>query len=236
MKKVHDITAPKGLLLSIDMFGIVIWQRDVDVLVVGQDIAKIKQHVDIISPMLYPSHFSAGFGGVKNPADDPYRFVSDGIERMKDFVSQDVVIRPWLQSFPLRVTRGFGPKYIRDQIDAARDAGGTGWLLWSPGNHYSDAYAAMQNLPKEMPEAKEAGSGITASEAKQPSSAKNVVPAEQPVAVGPMPEKSAISTGQPVGANSQPAAKPLSKAQPVGESRQPATRQIFWIGASPETL
>ena len=236
LKKVHDITAPKGLLLSIDMFGIVIWQRDVDVLVVGQDIAKIKQHVDIISPMLYPSHFSAGFGGVKNPADDPYRFVSDGIERMKDFVGQDVVIRPWLQSFPLRVTRGFGPKYIRDQIDAARDAGGTGWLLWSPGNHYSDAYAAMQNLPKEMPEAKEAGSGITASEAKQPSSAKNVVPAEQPVAVGPMPEKSAISTGQPVGANSQPAAKPLSKAQPVGESRQPATRQIFWIGASPETL
>jgi hypothetical protein len=156
---------------------------------------------------------------------------------MKELVGEGVVIRPWLQSFPLRVTRGFGPKYIRSQIDAARDAGGTGWLLWSPGNHYSDAYVAMQNLPKEMPETKEAGGGTKTKEAKQPPSpAKNVLPAEQPLGASPLPEKKAISTGQPVGANSQPAKKALSNGQAVGESHQPATRQIFWIGTSPETL
>ncbi len=157
LKKVHEVTAPKGVLLSVDMFGIVIWQRDVDILAVGQDIAKIKPHVDIISPMLYPSHFSPGFDGVKNPADDPYRFVFNGIKKMKELAGDDVVIRPWLQSFPLGVTRDYGPDYIRTQIDASRDAGGNGWLLWSPGNHYGDAYAAMQRLRKTRPDPPKSG-------------------------------------------------------------------------------
>lgn len=149
IQRVHEITQSKGVLLSVDMFGIVIWQRDVDVLVVGQDIAKIKPHVEIISPMLYPSHFSTGFAGVKNPADDPYGFVFKGIKKMKELVGEDVVIRPWLQSFPLGVTRGFGPGYIRAQMNATHDAGGSGWLLWSPGNHYDKAYAAMNSGPKQ---------------------------------------------------------------------------------------
>ena len=157
LEKVHEVTAPTGVLLSVDMFGIIIWQRDVDVLVVGQDIAKMKPHVDIISPMLYPSHFNAGFAGVKNPADDPYRFIYNGVKRMMDLVGDEVVVRPWLQSFPLRVTRGFDESYIRAQINASKDAGGTGWLLWSPGNHYGDAYIAMQNLMRPKAEVRQAG-------------------------------------------------------------------------------
>ncbi|MEN6473578.1 MAG: putative glycoside hydrolase [Syntrophaceae bacterium] len=159
LKKIHDITAPKGVLLSMDMFGIVIWQRDVDVLVVGQDISKLKPYVDIISPMLYPSHFSKGFSGIKNPADDPYLFVYDGIKRMKDLVGDEVVIRPWLQAFPLHVTKGFGPGYIETQIKAALDAGATGWLLWSPENRYNYSFEAMQNVMNYKPETKVASLG-----------------------------------------------------------------------------
>ena len=142
-----------------DMFGIVIWQRDVDVLVVGQDISKLKPYVDIISPMLYPSHFSKGFSGIKNPADDPYLFVYDGIKRMKDLVGDEVVIRPWLQAFPLHVTKGFGPGYIETQIKAALDAGATGWLLWSPENRYNYSFEAMQNVMNYKPETKVASLG-----------------------------------------------------------------------------
>ncbi|HVN70879.1 MAG TPA: putative glycoside hydrolase, partial [Desulfomonilia bacterium] len=196
LKKVHDITAPKGVLLSMDMFGIVVWQRDVDVLVVGQDVIKIKPHVDIISPMLYPSHFSAGFAGVKNPADDPYRFVFNGMKRMKELVGDGVVIRPWLQSFPLRVTRGFGPKYIKTQIEAGNDAGGTGWLLWSPGNHYRDAYIAMQNLPKQKTETHEAGAGTKTKEPQLQPPAKNALPASPPIGATQQPV-----TGHPSGVN-----------------------------------
>jgi len=178
IQKVHDITKPKGVLLSVDMFGIVIWQRDADMLVVGQDIAKIKPHVEIISPMLYPSHFSAGFDGVKNPADDPHRMVFNGVKKMKDLVGEDVVIRPWLQSFPLGVTTGFGPEYIQAQIDAVKDAGGTGWLLWSPGNHYSKAYAAMQNFLEQMPFTQDTHMGAGVKDSAQQS------PAEEAISVG----------------------------------------------------
>jgi hypothetical protein len=187
LKKLHDVAGPKGILLSLDMFGIVIWQKDEDVLVVGQDVTKMKPYVDIISPMLYPSHFSSGFAGVKNPADDPYRFIFSGVKRMKELVGDDVVIRPWLQSFPLRVTKGFGPKYIQAQIIASNDAGGTGWLLWSPGNHYSDSYAAMQNIPKPRPGANNAGAVIKRKEIKEPAPAKNTLPAGPPVGVNQQP-------------------------------------------------
>lgn len=181
LKRVHDVTQSKGVLLSVDMFGIVIWQRDVDVLTVGQDVSKIKKHVDIISPMLYPSHFNAGFGGVKNPADDPYRFVYNGVKRMKDMVGDEVIIRPWLQSFPLGVTKGFDAKYIQTQIEAAKEAGGTGWLLWSPGNRYDKAYAAMHNLKKGKTETREARSDAKSKEAKHPPVTKKSLEADAPV-------------------------------------------------------
>jgi len=146
LARIHDITEAKGVLLSLDMFGIVIWQRDEDVRVLGQDVMKLKPHLDIISPMLYPSHFSKNFSGVKNPADEPYLFVSSGVKRLKALVGNEVTIRPWLQSFPLRVTTGYNPGFIKAQIRASDDSGGIGWLLWSPGNHYEEAYRAMEDL------------------------------------------------------------------------------------------
>lgn len=217
LKRVHDITKPSGVLLSVDMFGIIIWQKDVDVLVVGQDIAKMKPHVDIISPMLYPSHFNAGFAGVKNPADDPYRFIYTGVSRMKDLVGDEVVIRPWLQSFPLRVTRGFDASYIQAQIDASRDAGGTGWLLWSPGNHYNDAYAAMQNLMKPKPEVREARGETQAAEPMRPSPASTAVQTPAPAeAVFQQPEVKQPSRSEPIPGAQQGARDPEETEPPQG--------------------
>lgn len=146
-RRIHELTSSKGVLLSLDMFGIVIWQRHEDIQVLGQDVMKLKDHFDIISPMLYPSHFSRNFSGIANPADQPYMFVSRGVKRMKALVGDDVIIRPWIQSFPLRVTIGYNPSYIEAQIRAARDSGAVGWLLWSPGNRYDEAYRAMDDLP-----------------------------------------------------------------------------------------
>jgi hypothetical protein len=143
IEKVHDITMPKGVLLSVDMFGIVIWQHNVDMLSIGQDIARIKPHVEIISPMLYPSHFSPGFDGVEKPADDPYRIVYSGIKKLKDLVGEEVVIRPW--------------------------------LLWSPGNHYKKAYAAMQNLQEQMPRARNAHADARLKNPVQPMPLEDVI-------------------------------------------------------------
>ena len=146
LAQIHDLTSASNVLLSLDMFGIVIWQRSMDVRVLGQDVQKIVNHIDIISPMLYPSHFGKDFDGIPNPADEPYYFVREGVQRLKSIVGDRVAIRPWLQSFPLRITTGFDPEYIRCQIDAAQDAGATGWLLWSPGNRYDEAFAALEDM------------------------------------------------------------------------------------------
>jgi hypothetical protein len=144
--RIHELTQSKGVLLSLDMFGIVNWLKDEDINTLGQDVRKFKSKVDIISPMLYPSHFPKNFSGVKNPADEPYLFISSGIKRMKALVGNEVTIRPWLQSFPLLVTIGYDSKYIKTQIKAAQDTGAIGWLLWSPGNHYEETYRAMEDL------------------------------------------------------------------------------------------
>ncbi len=144
IRRVHDITSQKGILLSMDMFGIVIWQRSIDVMVVGQDVKMLSQYVDIVSPMLYPSHFEKGFSGIKNPADEPYKFVYDGISMMKELVGDKVIVRPWLQAFPMGITKGFGPWYMESQIKATLDSCGTGWLFWSPQNKYTYSYSAME--------------------------------------------------------------------------------------------
>ena len=50
-------------------------------------------------------------------------------------------LRPWLQDFDLGVDSSRGIHYdaakVRAQIDAAEDAGSSGWLLWSPDNVYT---------------------------------------------------------------------------------------------------
>jgi hypothetical protein len=202
VKRAHDVTSAKGILLSLDMFGIVVWQRDVDVLTVGQDVTKLKSSVDIISPMLYPSHFSKGFGGVKNPADEPYDFVFAGIKRMKDLVGDEVIIRPWLQSFPLGVTRGFNAKYVQEQITAARDSGGRGWLMWSPGNHYRESYAGMENFQKDKSEPRVREASLTQ---KAKSKDQNLMGKD---AKGATPAQGLPAQG------SQPASQPSGKVAP----------------------
>ncbi|MEA2102918.1 MAG: putative glycoside hydrolase [Thermodesulfobacteriota bacterium] len=147
--RIHDITSSRGVLLSLDVFGIVIWKSDKDILVIGQDISMLKDHLEIISPMLYPSHFSKGFAGIENPADEPAYFVSRGITKLNAIVGDSVLMRPWLQAFPLHVS---GPmsEFIRLQISAAQDSGASGWLLWSPGNRYDAAYKAMEARDDDM--------------------------------------------------------------------------------------
>lgn len=148
LKRAHDVTRARGILLSVDMFGIVIWGRQEDVLVVGQDITKIMKNVDIISPMVYPSHFQKKFGGVADPANEPYFMVNQSIKRLKAIVGDTVIIRPWLQTFPLGV-KNYGPEYVTAQMRAARDAGATGWLWWSPGNFYDEAFAGMDAVLRD---------------------------------------------------------------------------------------
>ena len=90
---------PTGVLLSLDVFGVMAWQRPVDLSHTGQDIVAMAKHCDVLSPMIYPSHFF-GMDGIAHPGDAPEHFIGESMDRFK-LITKDsrVVIRPWLQAF-----------------------------------------------------------------------------------------------------------------------------------------
>ena len=67
LKQAYAELHPTGVLLSLDVFGIMAWQRPVDLSHTGQDIVAMAKHCDVLSPMIYPSHFF-GMDGAAIPA------------------------------------------------------------------------------------------------------------------------------------------------------------------------
>jgi len=136
---------PMGVLLSLDVFGIMAWQRQVDLSHTGQDITKMARHCDVISPMIYPSHFF-GMDGYKAPGDAPEHFISVSMDRFEKVTAgTGVVLRPWLQAFHWR-TKTYSPEYILKQVSTAKEHHGDGFLFWNAANDYSKPFAAMPTM------------------------------------------------------------------------------------------
>jgi hypothetical protein len=136
---------PTGVLLSLDVFGVMAWQRPVDLAHTGQDIVAMAKHCDVLSPMIYPSHFF-GMDGIAHPGDAPEHFIGESMERFR-LITKDsgVVIRPWLQAFAWR-TKTYSPQYVEVQIETAKQKGGIGFLFWNANNDYSKPYTAMPEM------------------------------------------------------------------------------------------
>jgi len=135
LQKAKSLLSLYGIPLSLDVFGVVAWQEKLDIKSTGQDLKILSQAADVLSPMLYPSHFGNAFGGIKKPADHPYHFLLQGCARLKKIIPKSVIIRPWIQAFKWRVSN-YGPKYITEQIRATNDTGYTGFLMWNAANKY----------------------------------------------------------------------------------------------------
>lgn len=139
---------PHGVLLSLDVFGVMAWQRQVDLSHTGQDIAAMAHHCDILSPMIYPSHFF-GMDGYKTPGDYPKHFIGESMERFHAITTDSkVVLRPWLQAFAWR-TPIYSPAYIIVQVSTSEEEGGVGYLFWNARNDYSKLFPAMPQLRSE---------------------------------------------------------------------------------------
>ena len=136
---------PMGVLVSLDVFGVMAWQRTVDLSHTGQDIAAMAHYCDALSPMIYPSHFF-NMDGYKTPGDYPRHFISESMERFRTITADSkVVLRPWLQAFAWR-TPIYSPAYIVTQVSASNEEGGIGYLFWNARNDYSKLFPAMSQL------------------------------------------------------------------------------------------
>jgi hypothetical protein len=145
LKKAYAELHPTGVLLSLDVFGIMAWQRPVDLSHTGQDIVAMAKYCDVLSPMIYPSHFF-GMDNIAHPGDAPEHFIGESMARFELITKgSGVVIRPWLQAFRWR-TKTYSPEYIKVQVATAKEKGGIGFLFWNAANDYSKPYAAMPEM------------------------------------------------------------------------------------------
>ncbi len=148
VKHVNDTLKPLGLKVSADVFGIVI-SSEFDANNLGQDYLLMSENLDIICPMVYPSHYGFGFYDVpKGKHTDlyPYLTIKGAMDNSSEVLSKSTtgkvaIVRPWLQAFSAPwIGRGnyleYGKKEVRDQIKATYDAGLKEWILWNAGVHY----------------------------------------------------------------------------------------------------
>ncbi|MGH9375427.1 MAG: putative glycoside hydrolase [Terriglobia bacterium] len=136
---------PMGVLVSLDVFGVMAWARPADLSLTGQSIPELAHHCDVISPMIYPSHFFH-FDGYADPGDAPEHFISESMDRFEEAVKgSGVVIRPWLQAFAWR-TKSYSAGYVRTEIRTAAEAGGIGFLFWNADNNYPKPIQVMDEM------------------------------------------------------------------------------------------
>ncbi len=136
---------PMGAFVSCDVYGAIVTST-VDAKIVGQSFYRMAQYLDYICPMVYPSHYADGYYNLDHPDMHPYELVNHALMDaskvlyMIDSDGNKADVRPWLQDFTaswVKYHLDYGPKEVRDQINAVYDSGYTSWLLWNAGVEYT---------------------------------------------------------------------------------------------------
>ncbi len=129
---------PSRVFISADIFGRVVFHPvDVDT---GQILEDFVEHVDYVSPMLYPSGFNRGSGGFDYPTRNSYGLIKESLRLTNERLAGiGVRTRPWLQSFKdYQFGDPYGlPQYL-EQRRAAEEMGTSGWLFWNPAAVYDE--------------------------------------------------------------------------------------------------
>ncbi len=138
--------APFGVKISARASGYTCWRKDDNL--IGQDIERMSEYLDVLCPMLYPSTFHVGIPGYKIPVAYPYEVVFESakqaVERLNGL---NCVVRPWLQDFQdYRFDkRTYRKDEIQAQIKGCFDAGSEGFMVWNPNAKYTAAaYAPVK--------------------------------------------------------------------------------------------
>lgn len=133
LKQASAELKPLGVHVSAAMFGL----AATDDLGIGQWPGKVRNVLDAVYPMVYPSHFTDGQFGIDKPGDTPGATVAAALADWRRKTNGGTVqIRPWLQDFTLGGIP-YGTKQVKEQIAAADRTGAGGWLLWNAQCIYS---------------------------------------------------------------------------------------------------
>ena len=129
---------PHGVRIGADIFGRIPFNNND---IIGQKMEVFSRYMDTLYPMLYPSHFYGDPFYQKNP----YRTIYDGKTRAIKRAGTSRIIA-YIQGFTMLVGKsGLSYKnYIKKQIEASRDSGGAGFIVWNPKNDYRVFFQALK--------------------------------------------------------------------------------------------
>jgi hypothetical protein len=142
---VRKALKPNGMRVTADVFGLT--ATDTTDMGIGQRWEMFVDQVDVVLPMIYPSHFARGTYKRRNPNAHPYETIDhalkDAIAR-SDSIPNAAIIIPWYQDFTLGLPR-YGAAQIRAQMKAGYDNGFQSWILWNPSSNYTLAALEPQS-------------------------------------------------------------------------------------------
>jgi len=127
--------------LSIDVFGLTAYNEgDPDGL--GQSLEHLAPHIDAISPMLYLANWPKRVWENPKPSRT-YALVHNAIKQIRNRLGDHIEVRPLLQGFRYRA-ENYGVSFIQNQINAALNAGSTGYLFWNQSGAYGKVATAWR--------------------------------------------------------------------------------------------
>jgi len=143
VKYAYEEMKPFDVEVSVDIFGYSATVSEAPG--IGQNFIKISENVDVISSMIYPSHWSIGYFNIPKPDKEPYRLVKEYVLEEKgkfSLMDSPPRSRPWIQDFTAPwLGEGYYIKYgkaeVEAQIRALGEGGITEFLLWNPLNRYT---------------------------------------------------------------------------------------------------
>jgi hypothetical protein len=146
LKMACDRINGAGARCTADVFGFVTTVHGA--LEIGQQWEKLSPVVDVLLPMVYPSHYPRGAFGLRRPNAEPYEVISKSIVRARQRdeklgVAKPEHVRPWLQAFSIGKPK-YGALEVSEQKRAVYDAGYDGWVLWHPGSVYEPFRGALE--------------------------------------------------------------------------------------------
>ena len=133
---------PYDVKVSVDIFGYAATLSEAPG--IGQNFSRISENVDVISSMIYPSHWTSYFG-IAKPDTEPYKLVSEYAKvenKVLDALENRPLSRPWIQDFSAPWLGSgnyliYGKAEVEAQIKALNENGIDEFLLWNAGNRYT---------------------------------------------------------------------------------------------------
>ena len=126
---------PMGCAVAADVFSVILSASGDQGL--GQQVEALAGAVDVISPMIYPSHYSTGWFGFDCPNDYPGEVVGLALDDGLPRVNGPAVVRPWIQDFTFGCGRSYGEAEVREEIEAA-ESRNLGWILWNAASTFTE--------------------------------------------------------------------------------------------------